>query len=365
MTLQPVNLVHIALIAIAGLGVLLTVSQPRLRAVSALMAMSCTWMIFNVLEETAGFRDIWLVTPAFRLAYPPLVYLTVRGIMIAGPALTWRDWPHAVPFLIALALTTQIAWVEHAARISLFVYSAAAIWLIHRFRRATRETRSDAQAIQLNGLYALIGFYVVDGVFDVLRMDAHWVHPYWPWLETQTAYLFQISVSLVFVVVLILIAVRHSRLFEGLEPGALDAPRDEPATPAPGDAAAEAEDFRRIDEVVRGEALYSEPRLTRTEVAAAAGLGERAVSRAIKTATGRNFNDYINSLRIEDVCAMMQEDARAGTAQRVIDLAFTAGFSSKSVFNAVFKRETGETPSAYAARLREGEGRPVSGIRSA
>ena len=101
MTLQPVNLVHIALIAIAGLGVLLTVSQPRLRAVSALMAMSCTWMIFNVLEETAGFRDIWLVTPAFRLAYPPLVYLTVRGIMIAGPALTWRDWPHAVPFLIA------------------------------------------------------------------------------------------------------------------------------------------------------------------------------------------------------------------------------------------------------------------------
>ena len=116
---------------------------------------------------------------------------------------------------------------------------------------------------------------------------------------------------------------------------------------------------------MRGEALYSEPRLTRPEVAAAAGLGERAVSRAIKTATGRNFNDYINSLRIEDVCAMMQEDARAGTAQRVIDLAFTAGFSSKSVFNAVFKRETGETPSAYAAGLRRGEDGPVSGIRSA
>lgn len=33
----------------------------------------------------------------------------------------------------------------------------------------------------------------------------------------------------------------------------------------------------------------------------------------------------------------------------MLDIAFTAGFSSKSVFNDVFKRETGLTPSAWLA----------------
>ena len=353
MIIEPVNLVQIALMAIAAVGIVLTVSAPRLRAVTVLLAMSASWMVFNFLEEIAGFREVWLVTPAFRLAYPPLVYLVARGVMMSGPALTWRDWPHAVPFLVALLFTSQIALVEHAARLSLFIYAAAALRLVHRYHRATRETRSDAQSIQLNWLYALIGFYVVDGVFDIVRMDAHWLHPYWPWLDTQSAYFFQLSVSLAFVTLLILLAVRHSRLFGGLAPGALESGGASRELKAEESGA-----FDRIDAVVRGEALYTEPRLTRPEVAEAAGLGERAVSRAIKAATGRNFNDYVNSLRIEDVCAMMREDAEAGTSRRVIDLAFTAGFSSKSVFNDVFKRETGQTPSAYAAGLRQpGDGR--------
>ena len=349
MTLLPVHLVQVALAAVAGMGLFLTISQPRLRALSALFVMSLAWMCFNFLEETAGFRNVWLVSPAFRLVYPALIYLVVRGVMQSGPALTWRDWPHAVAPLIALALTPQIALVEHAARLSLLAYSVAAIWRIRRFHTATRQTRSDAQAIQLNGLVWLIGFYIADSVFDMARMDAHWLHPYWPWLGTQSAYLAQILFSLVFVCVLIFLAVRHTRLFEGLPEGALDTALPPAATA--GDNAAGLADFQRIEAVVRGEALYTEPRLLRSEVAQAAGLNERAVSQAIRAATGCNFNDYINRLRIEDVCAMMREDARSGTPRRVIDLAFTAGFSSKSVFNDVFKRETGQTPSAFAAGL--------------
>jgi AraC-like DNA-binding protein len=350
MTLMPVHLVQVALAAVAAVGLALTVSQPRLRALSALLVMSLSWMVFNFLEETAGFRNVWLVTPAFRLAYPPLIYLVVRGVIRTGPALTWRDWPHAVAPLLALLLTPQIGLVEHAARISLLAYSVAAIWQIHRFHRATRQTRSDAQVIQLNGLMLLVGFYFVDSVFDAVRMDALWLRTHWPWLGSQDAYLFQLLLSLVFVSVLIFLAVRHTRLFEGLPPGGMAL---EAGAGGPDEAVSDTQraDFRRVEAVVRGEALYTEPRLLRSEVAQAAGLSERAVSQVIKAATGCNFNDYINRLRIEDVCAMMREDAVSGTQRRVIDLAYTAGFSSKSVFNDVFKRETGQTPSAYAAGL--------------
>ncbi len=354
MTLLPVHLVQMALAAVAAMGLALTVTQPRLRALSALLVMSLTWMIFNFLEEAAGLREIWLVTPAFRLLYPPLIYLVVRGVIRTGPALTWRDWPHGLAPLAALVLTPYIGLVEHAARISLVAYSLAAIWQIHRFHQATRQTRSDAQAIQLNGLMLLVGFYFADSVFDTVRMDALWLRDAWPWLGSQEAYIFQLLLSLVFVAVLILLAVRHTRLFEGLPPGEMEGPGPVPE-PAQSATDSEAADFRRIDTVVRGEALYTEPRLLRSEVAQAAGLNERSVSQAIRAVTGCNFNDYINRLRIEDVCAMMREDATSGTPRRVIDLAFTAGFSSKSVFNAVFKRETGQTPSAFAAALADPE----------
>jgi len=356
MTLHPVNLIQIALMTIALLGVVLTVTRPRLRAATALLAMSAAWMMFNFLEETAGFRQIWLVTPAFRLAYPPLVYLLVRGMIVAGNPIGWRDWPHTVPFLVALALTGHLDWVEHAARLSLILYGAASLWLVHRFHLAIREIRSDAGTIRLRWLVVILAIYLTDQLFDTLRMDAGWLHALWPWLNSSSAYLVQSVFSVLLVAAMIVLAIRRATLFDGLradavfysgaEPVSADTATARPSTEADMSA------FGWLDTAIRSEALYSEPRLTRLEAAQASGLTERAVSRAIRAATGRNFNDYINHLRIQDVCAMMAGDIANGGSRRLIDFAFTAGFSSKSVFNEVFKREMGQTPSAYAATLR-------------
>ena len=44
---------------------------------------------------------------------------------------------------------------------------------------------------------------------------------------------------------------------------------------------------------------------------------------------------------------------RAGTGERsLLEVAFEAGFSSKASFNRCFKLYAGETPSAFAARLK-------------
>lgn len=346
MVLAPANFVQIALSAIAIVGVMLTIGNPRLRAATLLMAMTSVWMVFNLLEETAGTRGIWLVTPAFRLAYPPVFYLLIRGLIFAGAPVQWRDWPHALPFLAGLALTPWIDLVEHAARFSLVIYGAVAVWLVRRFHIVSRNRRSDAETIRLRGIYVVVALFVGDTIFDVLRMDGDWLYPYWPWLQSHAAYLFQLLFSLLMMCVLIVMAVRRAAVFDGLQAGALDQMADGDAIDGDQRAA-----FEQLDSVVRAQALYTEPRLSRAEVAAAAGLADRAVSQLIRAATGRNFNDYINRLRIDDVQAMMREDAASGTRRRILDLAYTAGFSSKSVFNEVFKRETGQTPSAFAQGL--------------
>ena len=341
------NMLQIALIAVGLMGVFLTLDRPRLRAATALMGMVALWMAFNLAEEVFNTRSIWLVTPAFRLLYPPLLYLLVRSLIYSGPGLKRQDWPHGLPFLITLAMTPYVELVEHAARLSLVIYGGAALYLLHRFHRLSKNRRSDAASIRLRALYVVIAIFAADTVFDVVRMDARWLHDDWPWLASAAAYQLQLIISLAMTAVLVFIAVRRESAFEGLAADAL-AP-GEPVIAAPEDRL-EAE-FSRLDQLVRKEELFPEPRLTRAELAQACQLPERQVSQVIRTATGRNFNDYINALRIEDVQAMMREDAERGERRRILDLAYTAGFSSKSVFNEVFKRETGVTPSAFANSL--------------
>lgn len=369
MQVSLANLIQVALAAIALTGVALSLGRPRLHAATALMAMTAAWMTFNLLEETAGFRAVWLVTPAFRLLFPPLFYLLVRSLVFARPAVRPVDVLHGLPFVIGLALTgSQLGLVEHAARLSLFIYAGASAWLVHRFHRALPERRSDAARIRLNLLYALIVVFVVNGAFDSLRMDGRWLHDEWLWLASDGAYVGQLGVSLAMAAALICLAVRRESLFEGLRPGSLgDEVAPPPSQPQPlaqsqDKPAADPAVFARIERALREEALYTEPRLTRAELAAAAQLGERQVSQAIRQATGRNFNDFINALRLEGVCAMLEEVAAGRSSASVLDIAFTAGFSSKSVFNAVFKREIGQTPSAWlAARRNAAPGAPAAG----
>ena len=343
------NLIQIAVAAIALFGVALSVGRPRLHAATALMVMAAAWMVFNVLEEAAGFRSIWLVTPAFRLLLPPLFFLLVKGLIVSGPTVRPADALHLLPFLIGLALTrSQLDLVEHAARLSLVIYAGASAWLVHRFHRTSPEQRSDAARIRLNLLYGLIGTFVGVGVFDSLRMDARWLHDDWPWLASEGAYLLQLTLSLAMTAGLIFLAVRRETLFEGLPPDGLGEAPAQPATGQDLDPSV----FDRIERALHQDGLYTEPRLTRAEVAAAAGLSERQVSQAIRQATGQNFNDYINRLRLRDVCAMLEGVAAGQSSASVLEIAFTAGFSSKSVFNAAFKRAFGQTPTAWLAARR-------------
>jgi AraC-like DNA-binding protein len=58
-----------------------------------------------------------------------------------------------------------------------------------------------------------------------------------------------------------------------------------------------------------------------------------------------NFFDYVNGLRVAEVQRSLQADASSG--QSLLEVAFAAGFNSKSTFNAAFRKLTGSAPSAW------------------
>ena len=52
--------------------------------------------------------------------------------------------------------------------------------------------------------------------------------------------------------------------------------------------------------------------------------------------------EYADSLRLRTAKEML-----AGSPEKVIDVAYQAGFSSLAAFNRFFKQQTGQTPTAY------------------
>ena len=73
------------------------------------------------------------------------------------------------------------------------------------------------------------------------------------------------------------------------------------------------------------------------------------LSQAINEQTSKNFFDFVNSYRVEEFIRLIPNPENG--PYTILDLAFEAGFNSKSTFNKFFKKQTRLTPSQYRKSL--------------
>jgi AraC-like DNA-binding protein len=73
------------------------------------------------------------------------------------------------------------------------------------------------------------------------------------------------------------------------------------------------------------------------------GVNANVLSYVINQGFGMNFNDLINSRRIEDVKRRLV----AADGSTVTEIAFDCGFNSKATFNRAFRKLTGMSPKEF------------------
>lgn len=86
--------------------------------------------------------------------------------------------------------------------------------------------------------------------------------------------------------------------------------------------------------------------LTLGEVAKAVNMSAFYFCKMFKKSTGLTFTDYLARVRIEKVKNLLLNPHK-----RISEAAFEAGFQSLSQFNRVFRKVTGEAPTAYRERI--------------
>lgn len=345
MYLEPINLLQVIYTTLALFGLLLVSHTRRFSALSLLLGLQAMLMTLNFLEETGITKPYYLITPIFTLGFGPAVFLFVRQLIYGHFPPRKQLALHLLPMLLTLPLTHWPQLVIGLGSISQAIYLITSIRLVQRYHRTSFQVQSDADGLTLTWLNRILGIFLFMMLQDLVRLN---LQPYAPGGLLQYWYFLNIAIDFTLSAYLIIKAVKQPALFEQMQ-----------EFEQIGDPIPKSQDtidpeafavFSQIDRLIRKEELFKQPRLSLRDLADISGLNEKNLSWAINQGSDKSFCEYINGLRVHAVC----DQLRASTGeQTILDIAYAMGFSAKSTFNTVFKKEMGFTPSQFSRTTSE------------
>ena len=94
---------------------------------------------------------------------------------------------------------------------------------------------------------------------------------------------------------------------------------------------------------------YLNSQLSISDLAEQLKIPSNHLSQIINEQVGKNFFEFVNSYRVEEVKLLISENHDKKFT--LLGIAFDSGFNSKSSFNSIFKKQTGLTPKEYTKEL--------------
>ena len=91
--------------------------------------------------------------------------------------------------------------------------------------------------------------------------------------------------------------------------------------------------------------LFLDPELSVDKLSKVSGTSPRNISQVINEILNQNFYEFVNSYRISAAKEQLEDPQE--TDKTVLEILYSVGFNSKSVFNSSFKKSTGLTPTEY------------------
>ncbi len=320
------------------------------------------------------------VDPVINLLYGPAFYLYTRALT-EGPdfSFTRAQYLHFAPLLLACVLVFALPSLSHQQFIHIFYQEASPsthyeiliqktighialasvlsigcylILSIHRLikhARAVREQFSSIEKISLNWLrillIALSALYFVlifDGFFSTL-FDMH---------ENFNQLLYLMIVAVIYTMGYM--GIKQPSIFSAGEKMKLASPTN--LEPEHNNSTA-IEKYKKssldssMSRVLKDELKktmqenkpYLESQLTLPQLAKLLGISPNYLSQVINEQFQMNFFDFINAHRVEEAKYILMNEK----TKSIVDIAYDAGFNSKSAFYTAFKKHTDLTPSEF------------------
>ena len=268
------------------------------------------------------------------LFVPTIVYLMYR-LFLFSHSVEWKSWfddNYGDAFGAAI-FVTEAVWNLTFLYLAIRHYRKYRVWLDANF--------SDTEKIKFdwlrNFLYLFTAVIVLGALFD-------FANSFIVRLSYIQYFYFEIVLALgtYYLAVAGYLRSRTIELTFGDKPDAADESRRQLLSDTEMDRLRS-----RLLTVMSDERPYLDPSLTLTDLTRAVGVNSTVLSHLINKGFEKNFNDFINEYRINEVKSRL----RATDDETMLAIAFESGFNSKATFNRAFKKFTGRTPKEYQEDL--------------
>ncbi|MCB9274770.1 MAG: helix-turn-helix domain-containing protein [Lewinellaceae bacterium] len=379
---SPINLYTFLLLlaAIQGLLLILAINtlQNNNRAANRVLSLLLLVLSVALASRVATYsRDIFnwiprlLLLPDFiYFLYAPVFYLYINRLLrLPSPDRFGIRWWHFLPFLIQVAFYMPLMLMDKADFISdvvnqrlkpffalwggiALLYNAVYWFICRRAIRQYERESADSHAFEPNleflrvvmwlklaCLFIWVATYTIGGMGLLLERGLSNLTD-----KTTDALWVAFSLTTFF---LGYYTMRQPEIFKL---PAADTPSTEENQEEQERAASLSEGEmnaikEKLEQAMRQKHPFHNPNLTLNALAEAAGTNAHSLSRVINEGYGMNFNDFVNSYRIEEFKQLaLKEEYQNHT---LLAIAFIVGFNSKSAFNRSFKKLEDCTPREY------------------
>ncbi len=107
----------------------------------------------------------------------------------------------------------------------------------------------------------------------------------------------------------------------------------------------------KLEQVMQFDKAFLENNLSLPILAHAVGISAHELSYLINEAYGENFYAFVNRHRVDEAKRLLSSTQHEQL--NMLGVAYQAGFNSKTTFNTAFKKQTGQSPSAYLKQSRQ------------
>lgn len=359
MLLEPINIIH-SLVIWQSLLFVIVLFTPKYNKKSSnkfLALLLLTFglhFVYNLLYSNGYLLDIMPpYSCAYGFLYGPLLYLYVKFHLRKDATFKPLYWLHFLPFAIVMVSASfGLAICINSAMLlltTIFVYCLFGFIEISGYKKILPQVSSNNNISETKWLKTLLTAMLVLVFLDFLKYQGGFTIG---GIIIPNENLVHIAV-LIFVNIIIYQGLKNSLSFQQISSSdivlASKYNTKNNITLSDKDVlntlAIEVEDYMESNKP------YLEPDLDLPSLADSMKVSTRALSQSINHILGYNFSEYINSYRIKAAKNLLQIKGDDGFT--IKEIMYDVGFNSRSVFNTIFKKKTGLTPSQYKSQLRE------------